>query len=291
MNERTRQDYEERILRVQMHIQKHLDRQLGIEELAGVACFSPWHFNRIFRAMTGESLMDYARRLKLERSAWDLKYTALAVTEIAFDAGYENHESFSRAFKKKFGVPPKEYRVSGSHLYLSPDNGMFPDGSIKRYGGSKMEVRIETLDEITVASVRHTGSYFECGIAWQKLCSNEDVMKNALLPHLCVGVCYDDPDITEKDKIRYDACIRVNDDYEPEPGIIKQKIMGGIFAILTHKGSYDGLHDCYKWLYGEWLPSSGYEPGIAPSLEIYRNSPETTPAEELVTDICIPLHK
>lgn len=291
MNERTRQDYEERILRVQMHIQKHLDSQLGIEELAGVACFSPWHFNRIFRAMTGESLMDYARRLKLERSAWDLKYTARSVTDIAFDAGYENHESFSRAFKKKFLLPPRDYRESGSRIELSPENDFYPQHTIKRYGGTKMEVRIENLEEITVASVRHTGSYFESHTAWQKLCGSESVMKNAVMPPLCVGVCYDDPDITEKDKIRYDACIKVNEDFIPETGVIKQKIMGGKFAVLTHRGSYDGLHDCYRWLYGEWLPSSGYEPGLAPSLEIYRNSPETTPPEELVTDICIPIHK
>lgn len=291
MNERTRQDYEKRILRVQMHIQKHLDRQLGTDELAGVACFSPWHFNRIFRAMTGESLMDYARRLKLERSAWDLKYTARPVTEIAFDAGYENHESFSRAFRKKFGVSPRGYRESGSFIDLSPESGIIPDRTIKRYGGIKMQVRIENFEEITVASVRHTGSYFESGTAWQKLCSSESVMKNAVMPSLCVGIGYDDPDITEKDRIRYDACIRVKENFVPEEGIAVQKIMGGKFAVLTHTGSYEGLHDCYRWLYGEWLPSSGYEPGLAPPLEIYRNSPETTPAEELVTDICIPLLK
>lgn len=291
MNERTRQDYEERILRVQMHIQKHLDRQIGIKELAGVACFSPWHFNRIFRAMTGESLMDYTRRLKLERSAWDLKYTSRPVTDIAFDAGYENHESFSRAFKKIFLMSPMDYRKSASSIKLSPEKIIFSDSTIKRYGGTEMEVRIENLEEITVASVRHTGSYFECHTAWQKLCSNDSVMNNAVMPYLCVGICYDDPDITEQDKIRFDACIKVNDNYIPENGVIKQKIMGGEFAVLTHKGSYDGLHDCYRWLYGEWLPSSGHEPGLAPSLEIYRNSPETTPAEELITDICIPIHK
>jgi len=291
MNERTRQDYEERILRVQMHIQKHLDRQLGIKELAGVACFSPWHFNRIFKAMTGDSPMDYARRLKLERSAWDLKYTTRPVTDIAFDAGYENHESFSRAFKKNFLMSPVGYRKSGSIVKLSPEKTIYSKLTIKRYGETKMEVRIENLDEITVASVRHTGSYFECHTAWQKLCSYESVMKNAVMPPLCVGIGYDDPDITETDKIRYDACIKVNEHFVPENGVVKQKIMGGEFAVLTHKGSYEGLHDCYRWLYGEWLPSSGYEPGLAPPLEIYRNSPETTPAKELVTDICIPIHK
>lgn len=291
MNERTRQDYEERILRVQMYIHRHLDRNMDMDELAGVACFSPWHFSRIFRAMTGESPMDYKRRLKLERSACDLKYTSFSITDIAFNAGYENHESFSRAFRKRFGTSPREFRESSFRMDQSPKYVINRQKATKRYGGKDMEVRIKDLEEITVAFVRHIGDYYECGRAWQKLCSAGEVMKNAVMPHLCLGISYDDPDITDADKTRYDACIRVKDDFLPMNGIMKKKIMGGRFAILTHKGSYDGLYERYRWLYGEWFPSSGYEPGFEPPIEIYRNSPEDTPSEELVTDICIPLNR
>ena len=78
--------YAERMLRVLSHIQTHLDEAMSPVDLAGLACFSPHHFHRIFRGMTGESVMGYVRRLRLERAAWRLKFTDLPVTRLAFEA-------------------------------------------------------------------------------------------------------------------------------------------------------------------------------------------------------------
>ena len=65
----TEASYRERILRVRLHIEAHLDESISLEELAAVACFSPYHFHRIFRALVGESVMEHVRRLRLERAA------------------------------------------------------------------------------------------------------------------------------------------------------------------------------------------------------------------------------
>ena len=92
---RTRQDYETRMNRVLEHIQGHLDEPLALDELAAVACFSPYHFHRIFSGMIGESVKSYIRRLRLERAAFALVHGTAPVTEIAFDAGFETHESFT----------------------------------------------------------------------------------------------------------------------------------------------------------------------------------------------------
>ena len=69
----TLQDYKRRLLRVLVHIQQHLDDALGLEELAGLACFSPYHFHRLFKGMVGESVKEHIRRLRLERAASQLK--------------------------------------------------------------------------------------------------------------------------------------------------------------------------------------------------------------------------
>jgi len=84
----TVESYQERMTRVLVHIQGRLDEPLPLEELAGVACFSPYHFHRIFRGMVGESVKEHVRRLRLERAAQRLKQSSQPVTEIAFDAGY-----------------------------------------------------------------------------------------------------------------------------------------------------------------------------------------------------------
>ncbi|MCP4633439.1 MAG: helix-turn-helix domain-containing protein, partial [candidate division Zixibacteria bacterium] len=255
------------------------------------ACFSPYHFHRIFSGMVGETVKEYIRRLRLERAAVDLKYTSIPVTQIAFDSGYETHESFTRAFRNMFDMSPKQYRdyfSNGSVSFETAVSSKFV-ATLNPPTGENMEARIEKFEPVTVAFVRHVGPYNECHAAWQKLCSNPDVLKMISKDSPTIGICYDDPDVTESGKIRYDACVKVGDDFNPGNGVEKQQVEGGDYAVLTHKGSYDGLHASYKWLYGEWLPGSGREAKSAPSLELYRNNPQTTSPEELITDICVPL--
>ncbi len=152
-----------------------------------------------------------------------------------------------------------------------------------------MDVRVESLSPLRVAFVRHVGPYAECGAAWGKLCSHPAVQAASNEETLAIGICYDDPDVTKGGKIRYDACMTMADDFVGSGGIETQQIEGGDYAVMIHKGSYDGLHDCYRWFFGQWLPDSGREAKSAPSLEVYRNSPEETPPEELVTEIRVPL--
>jgi AraC family transcriptional regulator len=287
----TRQSYEERILRVQLYIQRHLDDQLSLKDLARVACFSPYHFHRVFRGMVGESIGEYLRRLRLERAAGQLMYTACPVTELAFDAGYETLESFSRAFRRAFDVSPSEYRQrhqSSEAAQAVPESTEY-SLILRHPRGDSMDVRIEQFAPLQVAFVRHIGPYAECGAAWEKLCSHPAVQAAMNEETLAVGISYDDPDVTEGGKIRYDACVTVGDDFRGRDGIDTQQVDGGDYAVMVHKGSYDGLHDCYRWLFGKWLPDSGREAKSAPSLEIYRNSPDKTPPEELVTEIRVAL--
>ena len=113
MKEDTRQDYAERIIRVLVHIQQNLDDALPLEDLAAIAHFSPFHFHRVFTGMVGESVKQYVRRLRLERAAMRLKHGERPVTSIAFEAGYETHEAFTRAFRSAFGRSPSEFRAAG----------------------------------------------------------------------------------------------------------------------------------------------------------------------------------
>jgi AraC-like DNA-binding protein len=119
MTTATEQTYRQRILRVQLFIQEHLDEELSLERLARVAHFSPYHFHRIFRALVGEGVNEHVRRLRLESAAVDLKNTGRTVLEIALDAGYGTHEAFTRAFRQMFGVSPSQYRA-GQHPLYSP---------------------------------------------------------------------------------------------------------------------------------------------------------------------------
>lgn len=286
----TRQHYEERILHVQIYIQDHLDEELSLEELAEVACFSPFHFHRIFRGMVGESVKEYVRRLRLERAALELRHTDRAIQDIAFDAGYENHASFTRIFGELFGVPPQCFRQTFRHKAVTTPEKKRYIITIQRPGGDdKMDVCVKKFEEMTVAFVRHVGPYKNVGVAWQELCSDEQVRAKSGLSSLAIGICYDDPDVTDEDKIRYDACVTVDDTFTPGNSIGMQKIKGGEYAVMLHEGSFDTLIDSYKRIYGEWLPRSGREVESGPSIEVYLKDADEVPPEEMETEIRIPL--
>jgi AraC family transcriptional regulator len=294
MRTETRTLWEERVLRVQRYIQDHLDEPLSLDTLAETAGFSRFHFSRIFSGITGESLTDYMRRLRLERAAFRLLYTEQSVTNLAFDAGYENAESFTRAFAQLYGVPPGRFRrrlreaLDHRRTVLEPHGRTYSAMLAHHEGGISMNMTIEHFDSIRVAFLRHIGPYAASGAAWRRLCGNPAVQSRLTPESLFIGICYDDPDVTEADKIRMDVCVSVDASFIPEDGIEVQTIEGGEYARVIHKGSYDGLHGVYRALYGEWIPASGREPKGTPPLEIYLNDC-TTPPEELLTEIRVPL--
>ena len=110
MKPSTQQEYERRVLRAQQLVEAHLDETLSPTEVARSAGMSLHHFHRVFRGMTGETVMGFTRRLRLERAARSLRDSERDVLPIALDAGYQSHEAFTRAFSEAFGVPPSTYR-------------------------------------------------------------------------------------------------------------------------------------------------------------------------------------
>jgi AraC family transcriptional regulator len=273
MNEGTQQSYQERLLRVLLHIQRNLDQPLELDELAGIACFSPFHFHRIFRGMVGESVMEYVRRLRLEQAAQKLRFSDSPVIDVALDAGYESHEAFTRAFSARFGLTPSTYRKT------------------RKTGGAAdvPDVRLEEFEPKRIAFLRHVGPYDQVGPAWRKLMTWAG-MRGLLGPNMVIlGVVYDAPDVTPEAKLRYDAALVVEDNVQPEGEIGIQEIARCQYAVIPHTGPYSNIQEAYDRLCGDWLPGSGREPASFPAFERYLNSPYDTAPENLQTEIYLPL--
>ncbi|HEV8377324.1 MAG TPA: AraC family transcriptional regulator [Tepidisphaeraceae bacterium] len=296
MRENTEQAYKERVLRVLVYIQQHLDETIELDTLARIAHFSSYHFHRLFRGMVGESVMEHVRRLRLERAAHRLKFGDQPVTRIAFEAGYETHEAFSRAFRAMFDQSPSLFRDAHQAMPFraAPSDVHFvTDGNIKDFRAARetkpLDVRIESLAPMRVAFTRHVGPYSECGAAWEKLMPWAGRAGLLIGRPRILGIVHDDPDITPPQKVRYDACLVVERDFETQGEIGMQEIPGGDYALTTHRGPYDMLSITYGRLLGHWLPASGREPRSTPGFEIYQNSPAHTAPADLLTDIYIPL--
>jgi AraC family transcriptional regulator len=279
----TEQSYRQRILRVQLFIQEHLGEELPLERLARVAHFSPYHFHRIFRALAGEAVTEYVRRLRLEAAAVALKNTERGVTHIAFDAGYGTHEAFSRAFRQMFGVSPSQFRA-GRHPRFQPR-----ETPTVTTNTASHEVRIENVPPRRVAFLRHTGPYRTVGPTFERL-GAWAAQRGLFRPDtLVLAISYDDPEVTPPDKIRVDCCITVGEQVAPEGEVGVQTVEGGECAVLTHTGPYSELGNAFRWLYGVWLPASGREPRHAPPFTVGHPAPQNTPPGQLRTDIHLPL--
>jgi AraC family transcriptional regulator len=296
MKEQTERTYKERILQTLVYIQNHLDEAVSLEELAGIAHFSPYHFHRIFSGMVGESVMEHVRRLRLERAAHRLKFGNQPITRIAFEAGYEAHEAFTRAFRTMFGESPSQFRDQRRYLRFrqAPSGIHFqPDGRLDNFRDMQetnppLEVRIVSFPATRMAFMRHVGPYADVGRTWGRLFAWAGPKGLLGRGAQILGIVHDDPEVTPPDRVRYDACIAVDDGFRPESEVGVQDFAGE-YAVASHRGPYDTLGQTYARLCGQWLPGSGRELGPTPSLEVYRNSPQNTPPEGLVTDIHLPL--
>ncbi len=288
MNRRTEtaKDYQERINKVILYIQTHLYEKLDVLQLAHYASFSQYHFHRIMKAHLNESLISFIIRTRMETAAGLLLYSEMKVADIAYKVGYDVPSSFNKAFKKRFGVAPSAYKDHYNHSNIF--NHIKKSKAMK-----KTNLQHETRDVSSrkVIYVTSIGPYDGKGTdrAWEKVCRFGDSKGLMGEKTEFIGISYDDPKITEKEKLRYEACITTEADVSPEGEVGLKEIPGGKYEVFLHPGPYTGLSDSYDFIFGEWLPGSNRELRDEPCFEVYLNAPENTKPEDLRTEIWVPV--
>lgn len=156
-------EYIERINRVIDYIELNIADKIDLDTLARIACFSKYHFHRIFYSFTDEPLYSFINRIRVERAAALLLSSKKTITDIAFSSGFNDSATFSRAFKKHFKLSAMEWRKqknSNIHQALKKKH-------LYNYKSNKTKESIiqpEAVDftqfpEMTIAYIRHTGSY------------------------------------------------------------------------------------------------------------------------------------
>ena len=150
-----------------------------------------------------------------------------------------------------------------------------------------MDVRIEMLDPIHVARVRHVGPYAEVGPCFDRLFRWAGSIGASTGRVLTLS--WDNPAAVAPEKQRWDASVELRTAEEPPPGIVLGPVGGGRHAVYRLTGPYDGITRAYGRLFEEWLPGSGETMGEGPCMELYRHAQADRPPEKLVTDLCVPL--
>ena len=118
--------YQKRINKSIDFINANLDRSISLDELAAVSFFSPYHFHRIFTAVTGESVFDCTNRLRLEKVAKRLTFSNDSVSIISYECGFSSPSTLSRSFKQYFGISPSAYRKNKEIKNSKIRKALFP---------------------------------------------------------------------------------------------------------------------------------------------------------------------
>jgi AraC family transcriptional regulator len=305
-----RLEYEKRVNRVIDHIRGHLTHELLLVSLARVATFSPFHFHRVFKAVTTETLFAFIQRLRIEKAAGALTtHPDLSVLEVALDHGFSSSATFARAFKAHFGMSATEWRDGGAQRWRArrqPERN--PSKQVRNPGkasprvradtaprleeGRRMNVHVREFPAYRVAYMRYVGPYGARGIPelWARF--GKWLAAHDLGPggRITLGVGYDDAAITAADKCRYDACVVVSDGFQPDRWVNVMDLPGGKCAVGQFQGTAHDITTVWDRVFSSWLPNSGYQPDDRPCFELYRGDPTVgAKAGTFRCELCLPV--
>lgn len=281
-------DYIERIQSGIDFVELHLDSNITTEQVAREAGLSQWHFQRIFKATTNETLKSYIRARRLARSLELLLETDLRIIDIALSTGYENQESYTRAFKKSFGMTPGHYRKIGDRaLFLK--KVQITDEYLKH-----IQANVSLAPEIKHQPTRRLiglRTYFygvdsdKNNIA-DKLHPLWDSFLSRLteIPDVIAGTCYGAIQETGKhtDQLNYVAGIEVRHTASIPTGMEEIIIPACTYARFRHRGEVTLLDNTVNFIYSNWLLNSTVQHNHGPDLEIYGTGYHPTSADSII---------
>ncbi|SDR31399.1 AraC family transcriptional regulator [Paraburkholderia fungorum] len=306
MKPSTEHDYRRRIARVVEAILLEPGAPHTLESLAALAHLSPYHFHRIYRALTGESVVETVQRLRLAQAAQRLTDASAQVTAVAHDAGYNSPQAFARAFRGFTGVSPSEFRARQRHLaggvadrrtrsggagHDASHANAASEASANESGTSADEspsIELAEIAPVDVLCVRHDGPVGTIGQTFRRLihlvCSEQSASTDQR-----IGICTRAAGVNGG--FEYHAGVVASPAAVSVDGVTSMRLDGGLYAVHRLVGPYALIAPTFRALYGGWLPHSGYTRDRRPALEWYRNPLIDGAQHTCVTDLMIPLCK
>lgn len=313
--------YHERVNRVLDYIGQHLDGDLSLSRLSEVACFSPFHFHRIFQAVTGETLNGHVRRVRLERAAQLMKASPRKrITDVALEAGFAGTAEFSRAFRSHFHRAPSSWDrrspLEKSKICKAPEMlSYYALEELESWkAAANVRVHVSQAGAFRYVYRRIFEPYgnsrlvdaYHALIAW--LADRETVIRDVVV----IGMSLDDPSITPSENCRYDLGVAFPRQADsmlaklirsrggatvPAPdaaecgrlGFSIRDFESQEIASIHCAGDLGFVDRAWHYLYRIWLPSAAFEPADLPAMEVFVRLPEEIGWETFDLQACIPV--
>jgi AraC family transcriptional regulator len=268
-------NYLEQIQRGVDYIENHLESPIAIDAIAREAGMSQWHFQRMFRGLTGDTVKAYIRARRLGQALDLLLNSDKRIIDIAIEADFESQESFTRAFKAAFDITPAQYRKAGKR-YPSPRKIKFDREYLEHINkGLNTVPEIYTQREMRLAGLRT--SFFGADSEknnvseklpplWQQFIARLPEIGNKV-GGMCYGVVRQLHE--NSDELEYFCAIEVTSPADIPEGMETITIAPALYAKFTHKGAVNLIDNTINYIYSTWLPQSGKRHTCAADLEFY----------------------
>lgn len=282
---------EVQIKEVVRYLEQHCSEPLNLEQAAKIANLSPFHFHRVFKALVGETVAEFIRRMRHEKAAQSLMFQDKSVTTVAFEFGFSSSQAMARSFKTYLGVTPsqiKECQTVESYSALMRNSKIgsilrknryeLPDGlsysEFKLNQSGKVEMKTENHPQRTIAYVRVVGPYgenYESAVQKLYLWAGAKGVTGE-----CLFIYHDNPDITPADKCRTDIALVVPDDIEPSNGIEVTTVPAGSYAVLRKTVEEKPQYGQFWNQLIEETVAQGIELDERPCFELYHSYDQQT---------------
>ncbi|WDV47966.1 GyrI-like domain-containing protein [Clostridiaceae bacterium M8S5] len=312
-NKLDKKEYISKINLVQDYIENNLEKNLTLDNLSKIANYSPYHFHRLFKNYTRESLYSYIKRLRFEKAAFLLSTdNKKTITQVAANVGFANQASFAKAFKKYFGVNASEYKIQGNEDPQNSKNGQIEsnDGkdskinnvyndTVKKNNIHEKEkikpykFEIKKISNKEVIYVRYIGKYKQDTKLFTTLFNKLYQWAFARDLVSCktqwLVVYHDIGNLTEDTKLRMSVCMTVDQSVKVEGDIGNTIIEGGKYAIGSFKLDYTEYQQAWDYMIDEWLEKSGFKLSDKPAFEFYPLDNDNNSDHKKAVDIYIPV--
>lgn len=277
-------------------VQTNPERDVSLKSLAEEFGYSPSHFHRLFKETVGETPRAHIQRVRLERAALRVAVGRESIVDIALAVGYKNHETFTRAFRRAFGMAPTEYRRAAHSAQQERANRT---REFRGDGCTLSETTFLTLKPMTLLAIRRIGPYRDFSnlppfsqndVFWPRV--REFAERNDIAYRcLPITIPYDNPDWTPPNLQQLDACLPVLGRAMGQGDIKKLDFYGGLYGAIEHSGPYETIDQAYSNLADGIRRADRFAFRNGPPLQIFRRwSTGGDPAENL-TEVYFPVEK
>ncbi|QOD59372.1 AraC family transcriptional regulator [Polaribacter haliotis] len=295
----TRQEYLKRINFVLDFIDKNLDVDLSLEYLSKKAHYSPYHFHRVFLTVVNERLNEFINRKRIERIASILLVEPkIPLIDLAYKYGFNSDNSFSRAFKKYYGISPTKFKSEGKEIlskigieFFSTEKYICSINDIKQWTKMNTQITIKELPELKLASISHIGSFEKVANMFQKLMEwghQKGILDTSNFK--AITIYHDNPNVTQASKLRFSTCITISENINADGEIRQIDLQKGTYVVGHFEIKAEEISKAWKSMC-IWVIENGYEFRDGDYFEMYHNDHKTHPEQKFILDICIPLQK